>query len=582
MLERKRLIEELTTYFSVLQHYVRPSSQGGLVDINIISEDFVACILNALRGWKLKNVNIGRSNVPAIDLLDKSNRIGIQVTSKGNSKKINSTIKSLVESEFKENIDELFIFSLTPRQKKYCIYNECTNVHFSEKNIWDFDFVIREAKAQSTDIDILEKMHGVVIKNFAAWPKNVIQTAAAMTVSADRSDDSLIEETLKEVLERSFQSGELIKAQIILLIEKNETEKAKTLLDELADTRTSMAAQEFIDIANLYSLLKSDQADIYYTRATNLDPNSVKDANLYAIGLMHRGLLAEAEAVFKACLNKTTLSLREREAILGNLGFLCKNNGRFSNSISYFQEALLISEQTEHTIGRIKHLNGLGSCYLNLEELEESGRYFDQAKALLDDALNVSDDAGEKKELRSVKSNLLTNIAIRLKHLAEVTGDKNSFYLAEDTLKQAIDLADLMNDRKSLLRHYGNLANIYQALKKFGESRTYNKKSYELAIELEDKRSQIASILNAGLVDMDEGDLVSARANFERGIECDASVYPKLQANLLASIALACKRLKDNQSADEYFRAAEQLYIEFGLKESLRALHVRFEQCDAM
>ncbi|MFJ2408483.1 SMEK domain-containing protein [Pseudomonas sp. NPDC087814] len=92
MLERKALIEEITSHFSFLQLFIETSSTSGLVDVNIISEDFVASILNASHKWNLANINHISPNTKCIDLLDTDNRIGVQVSSRIDSSKIKSTI----------------------------------------------------------------------------------------------------------------------------------------------------------------------------------------------------------------------------------------------------------------------------------------------------------------------------------------------------------------------------------------------------------------------------------------------------------------------------------------------------------
>ena len=580
MLERKALIDEIATHFAVLKFFIETSSASGFVDINIVSEDFVASILNVSHKWNLANANHTTTNVKSIDLLDESNRIGVQVSSRVNSKKINSTINGLIENEHRKKIDELFFFSLRQKQTRYKVDAECPGIKFTTKNVLDFNLVIRKTKALSTGVDGLRLMRDIVVKNFSEIPRRIIKTATAMSSWLSHFDDSMVDKKLEELLERSFQTGETVKAQVILLIEKNELRQAKELLDSLAKTSRAMAAQDFIDIANLYTLLCSDQADIYYSHAASLDPNSVKEANLYAIGLMLRGKPPEAEKVFNACLNKEDITPKEREAVLGNLGFLYKNNGRFPSSIEAFKKALLISDSIGHKIGRIKHLNGLGSCYLNLEDLDLSGEYFNQAKSLLDDTLKNSNDDIEKKELRSIKSNLLTNFAIRLKHMAEISGDESLLHQALDFLDQAVDLAEMMDDSKSLLRHYGNIANIYQGLKDLEKSREYNIKAYKLSIQEEDRRSQIASLLNIGLVDKDEGDLSSAKSNFELALKLESNVYPKLRANLLASSSLVYKALGEDSDAQEHFEQAEKLYRELGLQDSLYSLQVKFSQID--
>ncbi|MDC6494421.1 hypothetical protein EIG75_23330 [Pseudomonas syringae] len=578
MLERKALLDEIATHFAVLKFFIETNTASGFVDTNIVSEDFVASILNVSHKWNLANTNHTTTNAKSIDLLDESNRIGVQVSSRVDSKKINSTINSLIENEHRTKIGELFFFSLKQKQTRYKVDAECPGIKFTTKNVLDFNQVIRKTKALSTGVDDLRQMRDVVIKNFSEIPRRIIEKATTISNWLSHFDDSIVDKKLEELLGRSFQTGETLKAQVILLIEKNELIQAKELLDSLANTSRKMAAQDFIDIANLYTLLGSDQADIYYSHAASLDPESVKEANLYAIGLMLRGKLPEAEKVFKACLEKEDITLKEREAVLGNLGFLYKNNGRFSESIDAFEKALVISDSIDHKIGRIKHINGLGSCYLNLENLELSDQYFSQAKSLLDDTLKTSKDDSEKKELRSIKSNLLTNIAIRLKHMAEISGDESLFHQALEFLDQAVDLAEMMGDSRSLLRHYGNIANIYQGLKNLEKSREYNVKAYELSIQEEDKRSQVASLLNIGLVDKDEGDLLSAKSNFKLALKLENNVYPKIRANLLASSALVHKALGEHSDAQEHYDQAEKLYKELGLQDSLYSLEVRFSQ----
>ena len=87
MLEKSRLIDALNVYFAVFQVCIARKSRMGLIDDNILGEDLVACLLNQLHGWNLKNVNAKRSNVPGIDLIDDVRRIGVQVTAKKTRKR---------------------------------------------------------------------------------------------------------------------------------------------------------------------------------------------------------------------------------------------------------------------------------------------------------------------------------------------------------------------------------------------------------------------------------------------------------------------------------------------------------------
>ncbi len=52
-----------------------------ILDLNLHSENFYMNFCNELFGWQLKNMNAIKQNVEAIDLIDKSNQIIIQVSS---------------------------------------------------------------------------------------------------------------------------------------------------------------------------------------------------------------------------------------------------------------------------------------------------------------------------------------------------------------------------------------------------------------------------------------------------------------------------------------------------------------------
>lgn len=124
---------------------VQLNSQLGLYDINKLGEDLFLHILNDAYGWNLENANsILQSNFPAIDLIDKSEKIVIQVTSTTTAKKLRNTIEKL------EQLDDYSSYKL-----KMFYINEKPNFttskeEFESKGIYDEDLLGIE--------DILEKV----------------------------------------------------------------------------------------------------------------------------------------------------------------------------------------------------------------------------------------------------------------------------------------------------------------------------------------------------------------------------------------------------------------------------------------
>lgn len=64
-----------------------------ILDLNIHSESFYAYFLNELYGWNLGNLNEQKQNVEAIDLIDHSKKIVIQVSSKNTKQKVEDSLK---------------------------------------------------------------------------------------------------------------------------------------------------------------------------------------------------------------------------------------------------------------------------------------------------------------------------------------------------------------------------------------------------------------------------------------------------------------------------------------------------------
>lgn len=84
----------------------RINSRGKLniLNLNIHSESFYAYFLNELYGWNLGNLNEQKQNVEAIDLIDHSEKIVIQVSSTNTKKKIEDSLKKdLIKTYSKYN-----------------------------------------------------------------------------------------------------------------------------------------------------------------------------------------------------------------------------------------------------------------------------------------------------------------------------------------------------------------------------------------------------------------------------------------------------------------------------------------------
>jgi hypothetical protein len=96
MLRREDYIKQISDDLAWLQKSLEFKISAGLLDANIIAEDFVKDLLNVIFDFRLENLNFVTRDQPGIDLGDAVNGISIQVTSTKTRKRIQDAIDTLV------------------------------------------------------------------------------------------------------------------------------------------------------------------------------------------------------------------------------------------------------------------------------------------------------------------------------------------------------------------------------------------------------------------------------------------------------------------------------------------------------
>lgn len=118
-LYRDAYINSITDTLSFICFQVEGNNSIHLFDINTHSETFYANLLNLIFDWNLINANYKEMNTAGIDLIDKTNKIAVQVTSDSSSDKIKNTINIFKQYHFYETYDSLFIFIILMNHPKY-------------------------------------------------------------------------------------------------------------------------------------------------------------------------------------------------------------------------------------------------------------------------------------------------------------------------------------------------------------------------------------------------------------------------------------------------------------------------------
>lgn len=93
MLKRGRYIGEIIDYLASLQQTIEFRTVLGLTDLNKACEDFFSQILSVTYGLQLENTNKDKPNFKGIDLVDKKQKIIVQITSRNDLEKIKESLQ---------------------------------------------------------------------------------------------------------------------------------------------------------------------------------------------------------------------------------------------------------------------------------------------------------------------------------------------------------------------------------------------------------------------------------------------------------------------------------------------------------
>ncbi|HIP27234.1 MAG TPA: hypothetical protein EYG80_06220 [Flavobacteriaceae bacterium] len=145
-----------------LRSKVEIDNSIGHFDINKEVEDVYLHLLNNIYGWNLKNANLLKENFPAIDLIDDTEKIVIQVTSTTDTTKLGGTIekfKKLKEYSYGYKLKMFYIKDIPNFQKKSL--DEFKKDSIEKKDLLGIKNILSMVQS---DIDICEKVYETLKK----------------------------------------------------------------------------------------------------------------------------------------------------------------------------------------------------------------------------------------------------------------------------------------------------------------------------------------------------------------------------------------------------------------------------------
>ncbi len=151
-MKRQDLFNYIENLLSGLAYRVERRGKLNILDLHLHSENFYRDFFNLLFGWNLVNLNEENQNVEAIDLIDRENKIIIQVSSINTKQKIDN---ALAKSSMEDYVGWSFKFISIARSA-----NNLKNKRFINKygvsftpseDIYDIDAILHEILGLNTE-----------------------------------------------------------------------------------------------------------------------------------------------------------------------------------------------------------------------------------------------------------------------------------------------------------------------------------------------------------------------------------------------------------------------------------------------
>jgi hypothetical protein len=137
---------------NVLARRIETRGKLNILDLHLHSEPFYQHFFNLLFGWNLRNLNTVKQNVEAIDLIDESEKIIIQVSATATVQKVGSALTKDLLSAYSCYRFKFISISKSADELRKKTFKNPHNLLFSPAtDIYDIVSILREVNALQID-----------------------------------------------------------------------------------------------------------------------------------------------------------------------------------------------------------------------------------------------------------------------------------------------------------------------------------------------------------------------------------------------------------------------------------------------
>jgi tetratricopeptide (TPR) repeat protein len=153
----KQELDRVLFLISLWVATIKSNNAVGFFDINKVSEGVALKLLNEIYEYNLENLNYEKINHPGIDLGDKTNKIGFQITSQKDSRKIEKNLRTFVKISLKDYSNGIRFLILNQEKKPRLKKEKYKNIYPGfdhEQHILTANDLIKEIRRKyDTDME---------------------------------------------------------------------------------------------------------------------------------------------------------------------------------------------------------------------------------------------------------------------------------------------------------------------------------------------------------------------------------------------------------------------------------------------
>ena len=185
-MELNSYIDIISLRLAILSNEVKLKSAVNLLDSNVLSEDVFKTILNTIYGWNLQNANMAEQNIKAIDLVDNTAKIFVQVSSDNSKAKVQSSLNKIELPKYSGYTFKFVCISKGVSNLKKSTFVVPDGISFNvDADSYDDKRLLRDVMAK--DIDTIAKLASFLEKSIKLlkW-KIIVSEYAVYSVLVDK------------------------------------------------------------------------------------------------------------------------------------------------------------------------------------------------------------------------------------------------------------------------------------------------------------------------------------------------------------------------------------------------------------